>query len=113
MTLLDSTTPTNKASRGDRATKMSTNKLSMIAFTGVKTLARTISPNDRTGEGGAALVRPSALRSSTSAEASPTAGSTATVSKPSEATVSDAASICSALLVRSTLLVITPFYARV
>ena len=76
MMLLESTTPTNKASRGDRATKISTNRLSMMAFTGVKTLARTISPNDRTGEGGAALVRPSARRFFTSAEVRPDSGST-------------------------------------
>ena len=43
---------------------------------GVKTLARTISPKDRTGAGGATLVRPSAFRTSTSAWVRPMFGST-------------------------------------
>ena len=51
--------------------RMSTNSVPTMALIRVKTLARTISPKLRPGDGGTALTRPSRTRSATSADESP------------------------------------------
>ena len=74
MRLLDTITPANRASPGYPAARMAASSAPMMAFTGVKTLARTIWPTVRTGAAGVRLTRPSATRSATSAAVSPAGG---------------------------------------
>ena len=71
MMLLDTITPANKASPGKPAIRIKTSKDPIIAFTGVRTFAFTISLVVRTGASGTLFVRPSRIRSSTSARLSP------------------------------------------